>query len=425
MSAHEQSPQPESRPESPSTRASQDDIEPPKKFQRSRTAAAVVAALLGALVVLLAAGNLLPAATNIVTLGAAYVWASYAPHFVLLSLIAALLCIPLWRVKRRPVLRVIASGLVAIALVASTAITAALVNAATSNGGSVDLARAVALASRPEGPTEITNYVTVDGEPQEARIYEPEGGPEGAPVMLYIHGGGWYLGTAEESDSLAKRWADQGWYVVSVNYRLADAQNPTWDKAPADVACALTWTDDRAAAVGADTSKLTVMGDSAGGHLAMLLGWSAAAGAAASSCPESGDVPVPDAVVAGYPVSNLDYTYDHGAAPLPTYDPQQFTRWFLGGAPGEVPDRARAVSPSTYLSAATPPTLVLQPERDDFIPAQGNVEVMEEARQAGVDATTVSVPFAWHGFDAIRNSIGGQLKTTVTEHWLQEHNLAP
>ena len=395
------------------------------RFGWVRTLAAVVAAVMGGVVVILAAGNLVPAATNIVTLGGSMVWASFAPHLVIVSVVAALLCIPLWRARRRPVLRTIASGLVAVALVTSTAITASLVNAATRNGGSVNLASSLSMTNPAVTPSEITTYVTVDGEPQEARIYEPEGGPQGAPVMMYIHGGGWYIGTAEESDSMAQRWADEGWYVVNVNYRLADADNATWDKAPADLACALTWTTALAEDVGADTSKLTVMGDSAGGHLAMLLGWSAAAGAPASSCPEAGAVPVPDAVVAGYPVSNIDYTYDNGAAPLPSFNPQEFTRFFLGGAPSDVPDRVRAVSPSTYLGEATPSTLVLQPERDDFIPAEGNDEVMEQAQQAGVDAAIVQVPFAWHGFDATRDSIGGQIKTTVTKTWLEERNLAP
>ena len=395
------------------------------RFGWARTFAAVIASILGGLVVLLAAGNLLPAATNIVTLGATMAWASFAPHLVILSVIAALLCIPLWTAKRRSVLGGIASGLVAIALIASTVITATLVNTAPANGGSVDLARSLWITNSPEAPTEITSYLAGDGTPQEVRIYEPDGGAEGAPVMMYIHGGGWYMGTAEESESMAQRWAEEGWYVVNVDYRLADAENATWDEAPADVACALTWTDNRATEAGADTSRLTVTGDSAGGHLAMLLGWSAAAGAAASSCPEAGAVPVPDAVVAGYPVSNVDYTYDHGAAPLPTFNPQEFTRFFLGGEPDAVPDRARAVSPSTYLSEATPSTLVLQPERDDFIPAEGNVEVIEEAQQAGVDATIVAVPFAWHGFDATLDSIGGQIKTSITRNWLEERNLAP
>ena len=141
------------------------------RFGWLRTFAAWVASILGGLVVLLAVGNAFPAATNIVTLGATMAWASFAPHLVLISVIAAVLCVPLWRAKRRPVLRGIASGLAAVALVASSAITATLVNTATGNGGSVDLLSSLTITNSPDAPTEITSYLAGDGSRQEVRIY--------------------------------------------------------------------------------------------------------------------------------------------------------------------------------------------------------------------------------------------------------------
>ena len=395
------------------------------RFVRLRTAGALIATVAATIIVLLAAANFFPASLNIVTVAGTYVWASFAPHLLLASVAAALLTIPLWRAKRRPVLRRIASGSAALAVVASTIITASLVNAATTNGGSVDLLQAVTL-STPTGPaTEITSYVTVDGQALEARIYEPEGGAEGAPVMMYIHGGGWQTGSAEESERTPQHWAGQGWYVVSVNYRLSSAKQATWDQAPADVACGLTWTDRHAAKAGADTDRLTVMGDSAGGHLALLLGWSAAAGAAASTCSDQGDVPVPDAVVASYPALDVQYNYDNGRAPAPGFDPQEFTHLFLGGTPARFPDRMRAISPMTYLGKTTPSTLIMQPDRDDFIPAEGNYRGTAIAAKAGVDATIIPVPFAWHGFDALQGGLGGQIKNSVVKSWLEKRDLAP
>jgi len=395
------------------------------RFPRLWTVAAVVAAALGVVVTLLAAANLFPASSNIFTLAGTYVWASAAPHLVLVSLVAALLTIPLWRARRRPVLRGIASGAAVLALAASTFITGSLAMAATSNGGSVDLVQAVTLSTPTEPPTEVTTYVTAGGEPLEARVYEPEGGAAGAPVMMYVHGGGWETGSAKESESTAQHWAAEGWYVVNVNYRLSSTRQPTWDKAPADLACALTWIDRHAAEAGADNDRLTVMGDSAGGHLAVLLGWSAADGAAASTCADQGEVPVPDAIVASYPAIDVQYNYDHGVAPVPGIDPQEFTHLFLGGTPAEFPDRLRAISPLAYLSANTPSTLVLQPDRDDFIPAEGNYRSIKTAQQAGIDARIVSVPFAWHAFDALQGSLGGEVKNSVTKTWLEQRDLAP
>jgi dipeptidyl aminopeptidase/acylaminoacyl peptidase len=106
-------------------------------------------------------------------------------------------------------------------------------------------------------------------------------------------------------------------------------------------------------------------------------------------------------------------------------DPQIFTGYFLGGSPADQPERLMAVSPLTHLSDKTPPTLIVQPERDDFIPAEGNYRVAEEAQQVGADVTLARVPFGYHGFDGLPGSIGGQTRTTIVVNWLQNLNLAP
>ena len=401
------------------------DVDPgPVRFVRARTAASVVAAIIGGIIALLALGTAFGPGEFVGTLASAFVWPFFGPQLVVLSVIAGLLCIPLWRARRRPVLRGIATGLVAIALVSSTVITGVIVKSAYDNGGSVDLARALTLATPSEGPDDVAAYVTIDGEPQQARVFVPEGGAEGAPVMMYIHGGAWYMGSAESSDQIARSFAGEGFYVVNIDYRLTDSTRATWDKAPADVACGLAWTSQRAATDGADADRLTVVGDSAGGHLSMLLGWSAAEGAAASSCPELGDVPVPDAVVTSYPVADLTYTSDNGTAPLGV-DPEVFTRNFLGGSLADQPERLEAVSPLTYVSDRTPPTLIVQPELDDFIPAEGNYGVADDAQQAGADVTVARVPFGYHGFDGLPGSIGGQTRTSIVVNWLQGLGLAP
>jgi len=394
------------------------------RFAKSRTAAAVVAAVIGGIISLLALGTAFAPGEFLGTLASAFVWPLFGPQLVVLSVVAGLLCIPLWLTRRRPVLRSIAAGLVATALVISTVITGVMVKATYDNGGSINLGQALTLSSSSEGPDDVVTYVTVDGEEQQARIFEPEDGAAGAPVMMYIHGGAWYMGSAEGSDQIARSFASKGFYVVNIDYRLADATRPTWDKAPADVACGLAWTNQQAVSAGADADRLTVIGDSAGGHLSMLLGWSAAAGAAASSCPELGDVPVPDAVIASYPVADLTYTSDNGTAPLGV-DPEAFTRDFLGGTLAEQPERLEAVSPMTYASDATPPTLIVEPEKDDFIPAEGNYRVADEARSAGVDVTLARFPFGYHGFDTLPASVGGQARTTIVVNWLQGLDLAP
>jgi acetyl esterase len=97
------------------------------------------------------------------------------------------------------------------------------------------------------------------------RIYTPEGkGP--FPMLLYLHGGGWVLGTLDIYDDLCRSLCHRaGAVVVSVNYRLAP-EHPF--PAPLeDCTAALSWCADHGADVGGDSKRLAVAGDSAGGNL--------------------------------------------------------------------------------------------------------------------------------------------------------------
>jgi acetyl esterase/lipase len=186
----------------------------------------------------------------------------------------------------------------------------------------------------------------------------------------------------------------------------------------------LAWTAQYARSIGADAGKLVVTGDSAGGNLALQLGWSASAGAAESSCPQLGSVPVPDAVVTGYPVADPSDTYEHGHTWFFGQNPRDFTREYIGGKPADYPDRMASISPETYLSSSIPPTLIVQPGRDDFIPAPGNRDLAAKAEVARADVSVIEVPFTHHAFDALTGSIGGQVKLTSAQSWLESKGLA-
>ncbi|MCR9200218.1 MAG: alpha/beta hydrolase fold domain-containing protein [Planctomycetaceae bacterium] len=90
-----------------------------------------------------------------------------------------------------------------------------------------------------------------------------------APVMVYVHGGGWRLGDKKAVGSKAEFFCDKGWVFVSVNYRLLpDGQHPHNVN---DVAAAIAWVAEHAAELGIDRERLFVMGHSAGAHLASLV----------------------------------------------------------------------------------------------------------------------------------------------------------
>ena len=92
--------------------------------------------------------------------------------------------------------------------------------------------------------------------------------PRGAgphPVLVYLHGGGWVCGSAKTHQKLGYRFAEAGYLVFNVDYRLAPEHPfPTpFD----DCLAAVRWAHREAARFGGDPARLAIGGDSAGGNL--------------------------------------------------------------------------------------------------------------------------------------------------------------
>ncbi len=110
-------------------------------------------------------------------------------------------------------------------------------------------------------------------------IYSPEGAAKAGekhPVMIMIHGGGWRNGDKAGLGAKRAHFVGAGYVYVSINYRLSPQQpqeggitHPTHAE---DCARALAWLHDHISEYGGDPDQLHLMGHSAGGHLAGLLG---------------------------------------------------------------------------------------------------------------------------------------------------------
>ena len=390
-----------------------------RRRPRSRVAklaartAVVIAATFTVVVVALLILTAFPPAVSAVTIIATTSWAIIGPWLALAALIAVVLLVAaLWQRVTRA--RIVFAALAVVALIGSTVITASIAAAGIGAGASIDIGAALRMSGPPVEPDETETYLTTDdGTALDALIFTPDAAGEAAPVLMYIHGGGWISGAAADSGSVLREYADAGFLVVSVEYALATDTAATWDVAPPQLGCALTWTAANAERWGGDPTRLFVMGDSAGGNLAVNLAWSAGNGDAQSACPEAGEVPRPSGAIAAYPVINPANAYDDGKGWLFDQKPQDFTRQYLGGTPAEHPERLAAISSETYISPKIPPTLIFAAERDDFIPAAGIYDVVDEADAQGAPVSLVRVPFSHHIFDAFAGSLGDQVKRTT------------
>lgn len=167
---------------------------------------------------------------------------------------------------------------------------------------------------------------------------------ETAPVLIYVHGGFWYLRTSQEFGFVARGPISRGIATVIVNYDLCP--RVTIDEIVRQTRAAVAWVYENARSFGGDAGRIHVAGHSAGGHLvAMLLAtdW-------------EGEYGLPgDVVKSAAAISGL---YDLAPFPYTFLQPQLQLGW----------DQVLRNSPVLHIPDAAPPLLVAygEEETDEF-----------------------------------------------------------
>jgi acetyl esterase/lipase len=108
---------------------------------------------------------------------------------------------------------------------------------------------------------------------EKADFYLLKGGYR--PAIIFVHGGGWAGGDKSSyAGYYAEKYGNAGISVISMNYRLADANNRAtqWPAQLQDVQLMMRWVRQFAPQLGIDPNRICVFGDSAGGHLVQFLG---------------------------------------------------------------------------------------------------------------------------------------------------------
>jgi acetyl esterase/lipase len=255
-----------------------------------------------------------------------------------------------------------------------------------------------------------------DGARLELDVWRGDDAGTGAlrPAIVRVHGGAWTRGS-RSGHSDWDRWLNSlGYDVFDVEYELPPPAR--WQDEVGDIKCALGWVDAHAAAYHLDRRRISTMGYSAGGNLAMLAAYSVGDALLPPSC----DVPT----VAIRSVVNL-----YGPADLALLYRSSGSRdyidgalrQYVGGSPAEYPDRSRALSPVSHVDARTPPTITLLGESDRIIPTD-QAHVLDEALgRAGVPHATYLLPATDHGFDVNWNGFGTQIARALIRDFLERH----
>jgi len=218
------------------------------------------------------------------------------------------------------------------------------------------------------------------------RIYRCGAG-DSLPLLLFIHGGGFVLGDLDTHDEMARILAaNTGCVTVAVDYRLAP-EHP-FPAAVDDCFAALNWAATNAQELGADASRIAVVGDSAGGNLAAVMALKAREEGGPALC---GQVLI-------YPAVDLT------APMLPAPDGKFYilspeTRKFFNGAYLREPTHASLPYVSPALAddlRGLPPALIITAEYDPLC-AQGEA-LAARLKQMGIETELKRYDGAIHGF---------------------------
>lgn len=107
-------------------------------------------------------------------------------------------------------------------------------------------------------------------DPKQRLDLYPLPGAKAAPVLVFVHGGGWINGDKRRLHSLPDYARRHGFLLASINYRLVPQVRDAGGCA-LDVAAALGWLRANVARAGGDPRRMVLMGHSAGAHLAALV----------------------------------------------------------------------------------------------------------------------------------------------------------
>ncbi len=223
-------------------------------------------------------------------------------------------------------------------------------------------------------------------------LHLPSGKPK-HPLIVWVHGGAWRSGS-KASMPLGKLVAD-GHAVASVDYRLS-----TQARFPAqvhDIKAAIRFLRAHAMEWNLSAHKIIVAGDSAGAHLAALVGVSNGVrdleGAVGKHQDRSSNV---QAILSFYGASNLG-TILKQSTPFGLNMRVPALALLLGAQPEEAPELAALASPVTHVDPRDPPLLLLHGDQDPQMPINQSHELAGAYKQAGVFVHFEVVHGAAHG----------------------------
>lgn len=238
-------------------------------------------------------------------------------------------------------------------------------------------------------------------------IYQPSGGVTKRMALIHLYGGGYRGGSKDDLADKVTPVTRLGYVSIAAQYRLAGMAK--WPAQLADLKAAIRWARANAASLGIDPKLIAVVGYSAGGHLAL-----SAAGTAnrADFEGEGGNPKIGTelaACVVFYPLTDLRPQADGTAHVLLPSGSDEATH--------------RAASPTRFITASFPPTVIHHGLSDVTIPPENSQRLLQMLRDAGVPSELHTFAGVPHEFD--RHAEFALATAQLTDFFLERYVLNP
>ena len=355
---------------------------------------------------------LVPAPMRLIWL-VAVIAGEWSLFFGILALVGVFLGVKVRSKATRKGNLAILTGLVALVFALYPLITSLPV--AESNNVQLSFARYALPSFGDTAPAVQTfTFSEADETPLALDVYTPPSLSENdrLPAVVVIHGGGWNAGTRSDFPAWNNWLTTQGYIVFDIDYRLAP--QPNWQTATSDVQDAVRWIKSKADSLHVDPDHMALMGRSAGGHLALLAGYTSSA--------VDLDTQV-QAVVSFYGPTDLRWGYANPANRR-VIDGRATLRQFVGGTPGYIPEKYQQASPIHHVQSNTPPTLLIHGKQDQLVRSNHAVLLMDVLRRESSTPSEnkiLMIPYGQHGFDYNFDGWGSQIIQVVLLEHLNKH----
>jgi acetyl esterase/lipase len=232
-------------------------------------------------------------------------------------------------------------------------------------------------------------YKNIDGESLQLDFCKPKKMDRPAPLIVFLHGGGWKKGNRADMLPLLIDFAKQGYITATVSYRFGP-----YPQCVEDISDVVNWFYNHGEEYGYDPDRIALAGGSAGGHLAMMAGygWKEKTRGTEASDTVASKHHIKAIVNIFGPVDmTTEFARNHPTAIS-----------FIGKSYAEAPELYKEASPLQYVDKNSPPTMTIQGTSDELVPNSQADQLKQKLDSLGVPCVDYRFPLWPHAMIVVQ-----------------------